>query len=348
MVMCAFLTSLGPRLWPTSNVRTKSFPHPLVPAATSSAALSSEGVVSVFDPVQRKLLRTMGGGDAGFNLAFSGNGKRVAMASGDFASVWDLTTGRRLLNATHAASSETLTQQQWIVNAAISSDGEFLAYAARGDNLARVWNLETGRQILELKHNSAVAAVSFNADGTELGTGSYDGTARVWELPSGRELERVSHAGGAEVVAFSLTGGRFAAGSMDGSVSVSAASRADRPAFFDLPAAIQSVAFSPDDRRFAMGTMSAHFEPLVRIAEIGGNTLRDIELHGASAIDKIFFVDPNDVIAQWSNKLFLIAIDQPKVTPLPSVPGELRIDPSGKVLVSQPDSLSRLYRLPSL
>jgi WD40 repeat protein len=97
-----------------------------------------------------------------------------------------------------------------------------------------------------------------------------------------------------------------------------------------------------------MGTMSAHFEPLVRIAEIGGNTLRDIELHGASAIDKIFFVDPNDVIAQWSNKLFLIAIDQPKVTPLPSVPGELRIDPSGKVLVSQQDSLSRLYRLPSL
>jgi WD40 repeat protein len=209
MVMCAFLTSLGPRLWPTSNVRTKSFPHPLVPAATSSAALSSEGVVSVFDPVQRKLLRTMGGGDAGFNLAFSGNGKRVAMASGDFASVWDLTTGRRLLNATHAASSETLTQQRWIINAAISSDGEFLAYAARGDNLARVWGLETGRQILELKHNSAVAAVSFNADGTELGTGSYDGTARVWELPSGRELERVSHAGGAEVVAFSLSGGRL-------------------------------------------------------------------------------------------------------------------------------------------
>ena len=318
------------------------------PSGDLLAALSFEGVISVFDPVQRKLLRTLGGGDAGFNLAFSGNSKRVAIASGDFASVWDLTTGRRLLKATHAASSETLTPQQWIVNAAISSDGEFLAYAARGDNLARVWNVETGRQILELKHNSAVAAVSFNADGTELGTGSYDGTARVWELPSGRELERVSHAGDADVVAFSLTGGRFAAGGMDGSVSVSAASRADRPAFFDLPADVRSVAFSPDGRRFAMGTMSAHFEPLVRIAEIGGNTLRDIEFHGAPVIDKLFFVDPNDVIAQWSNKLFLIAIDQPKVTLLPDVPGELRIDSSGKVLVSQQDSVSRLYTLPSL
>jgi WD40 repeat protein len=318
------------------------------PSGDLLAALSSEGVISVFDPVRRKLLRTLGGGDAGFNLAFSGNGKRVAIASGDFASVWDVTTGRRLLKATHAASSETLTPQQWIVDATISSDGEFLGYAARGDNLARVWNVETGRQILELKHNSAVAAVSFNANGTELGTGSYDGTARVWELLSGRELERVSHAGGAEVVTFSLPGGRFAAGGMDGSVSVSKIRPADRPAFFDLPADVRRVAFGPDGRRFAMGTMSADFEPLVRIAEIGGNTLRDIEFHGASAIDNIFFVDPNDVIAQWSNKLFLTAIDHPKVTPLPDVAGQLRVDPSGKVLVSQQDSVSRLYTLPSL
>jgi len=318
------------------------------PSGDLLAALSSEGVVSLFDPVHRRLIRTLGGGGAGFNVAFSDNGKRVAIASGDFASVWDVTTGRQLLKASHAASSETLTPQQWIVNAAISSDGGFLAYAARGDKLARVWNVETGRQILELKHDSAVAAVSFNSDGTKLGTGSYDGTARVWELPSGIELERTSLAGGAEVVVFSLTGSRFAAGGMDGSVSVSETRRADRPASFDLPADVRSVAFSPDGRRLAMGTISVHSAPLLRIAEIGGSTLRDIEFHGAPVIDKLFFVDPNDVIAQWSNKLFLISIDQSKVTPLPDVPGEIRIDPSGKVLASQRDGVSRLYTLPSL
>ncbi len=318
------------------------------PSGDLLAALSSEGVVSLFDPVHRRLIRTLGGGGAGFNVAFSDNGKRVAIASGDFASVWDVTTGRQLLKASHAASSETLTPQQWIVNAAISSDGGFLAYAARGDKLARVWNVETGRQILELKHDSAVAAVSFNSDGTKLGTGSYDGTARVWELPSGIELERTSLAGGAEVVVFSLTGSRFAAGGMDGSVSVSETRRADRPASFDLPADVRSVAFSPDGRRLAMGTISVHSAPLLRIAEIGGTTLRDIEFHGAPVIDKLFFVDPNDVIAQWSNKLFLISIDQSKVTPLPDVPGEIRIDPSGKVLASQRDGVSRLYTLPSL
>jgi WD40 repeat protein len=316
------------------------------PGGDLLVALSSEGVASLFDPVHRKLLRTVAGGEAAFNMAFSSNGKRLATSSGDFAFVWDIATGRQLLKATHAASSETLTPMQWIYNAAITSDGKVLAYAARGDSAAHVWNVETGRQILELKHDSAVAAVSFNADGTKLGTGSYDGTARVWELPSGRELARASLVGGAEVVAFSPTSGRFAAGGVAGSVFVSETRRADRPAYFDLPADTRSVAFSPDGRRLAIATRSAHWLSLIRIADIDGKILRDIEFQGAPVIDKLFFLDANDVIAQWSDKLFLVAIDQSSVTHLPSVSGEMRIDPSGKVLAVQHEGASRLYSLP--
>ena len=318
------------------------------PGGDLLAALSSEGVVSLFDPVHRKLLRTLIGGEAAFNLAFSTSGKRLATSSGDFAFVWEANTGRQLLRATHAASSETLTPMQWIYNAAITSDGKLLAYAARGDNLAHVWNVETGRQILELKHDSAVAAVSFNADGTKLGTGSYDGTARVWELPSGRELERGSLGGSAEVVAFSTASGRFAAGGGEGSVFVSETRRADRPAYFDLPADVRSVAFSPDGRRFAIATRSANWLSLVRIADIDGKVLRDIEFQGAPVIDQLFFPDPNEVIAQWSNKLFLIVIDSSSVIPLAEVSGEMRIDPSGKALAAQHDGVSRLYTLPGL
>ena len=318
------------------------------PGGELLAALTSEGAVSLFDPAHRKLLRTLAGGDAAFNLAFSTNGERLATSSGDFAFVWDVATGRQLLKATHAASSETVTPLQWIYNAAITSDGKLLAYAARGDSFAHVWNVETGHQILELKHDSAVAAVSFNADGTKLGTGSYDGTARVWELPSGRELERASLDGGAEVVAFSPASGRFAAGGMEGTVFVSETRRADRPAYFDLLAAVPSVAFSTDGQRFAIATRSAHRLSLVRIADINGKILSDLEFQGAPVIDKLFFLDPNDVIAQWSSKLFHIAIDPPLVTPLPDLPGEMRIDPSGKALAVQRDGVSRLYTLPGL
>jgi WD40 repeat protein len=318
------------------------------PGGDLLAALSSEGAVSLFDLVHRKLLRTLVGGETAFNLAFSTSGERLATSSGDFAFVWDVKTGRQLLKATHAASSKKLTPMQWIDNAAITSDGKFLAYADRGDSLAHVWNVETGRQILELKHDSIVAAVSFNADGTKLGSGSYDGTARVWELPSGRELERGSLDGGAEVVVFSPAGGRFAAGSMKGWVFVSETRRADRPAYFELPEGVVRVAFSPDGRRFAIAARSAHALSLVRIADIEGKVLRDIEFPGAPIIDRLFFIDPNDVIAQWSKNLFLIAIDRSSVTPLPEVSGEMRIEPSGKALAVLRDGVTRLYTLPGL
>lgn len=318
------------------------------PGGDLLAALSSQGPVCLFDLVHRNLVRKLfdGAAEAAFNVVFSNDGKRLATAAGSFAFVWDVSSGQELLRATHAASSETLHTLQWIYDAAISSDGKFLAYAARGDKLAHVWNVDTGQQILELKHNSAVAAVAFNAEATRLGTGSYDGTARVWELPSGVELERASHGGGAEVVAFSPSGS-FAAGGMDGSVSVSETRRADRPASFDLPDQVRSVAFSPDGRRFAIGTRF-HSSPMVRIAEVSGQVLRDIGLDGAPSIDKLTFPDPNHVLAQWSQKLFLVQVDKGSVTPLPNIPGEKAIDPSGRVLAIQEDGVNQLYALPRL
>jgi len=318
------------------------------PDGNSVAAQSSGSLVSVFDLVHRKLLRTMSGGEAAFNLAISNDGRRLASSSGDFAFVWDLTTGRELLKATHAESSETLIPLQWIVAVAISPDGRFLAYAARGHKLVHVWNVDTGREILQLKHDSAVAAVAFDAEGKKLGTGSYDGTARVWELPSGSELERVSHPGGAEVVSFSSAAGRFAAGGMDGSASVSETHRADRPAYMDLPSGARSVAFSPDGRRIALGTVSIHSSPLLRIAGIDGRIVRDIEFHGAPVIDEVLFLNPNQVMARWGSRLFLIGIEQSSVTPLPDIRGEMRIDRSGKLLAVQSDAVNKLYTLPDL
>jgi hypothetical protein len=135
---------------------------------------------------------------------------------------------------------------------------------------------------------------------------------------------------------------------MNGSVSVSEAQRADRPMSFHLPSAVRSVAFSPDGKRFAAGSVSVHFGPLVRVADIGGKTVRDIEFHGAPVIDKLVFLGPNEVLAQWSSKLFLIAVDKSSVTPLPAIPGEQRIDSSGKVLAIQQDGISKLYTLPGL
>jgi len=205
------------------------------PGGDLLAALSSDGPVSLFDTVNRKLVRTMfGGGDGALALALSRDGKRLATAMGSFAFVWDVATGKQLLKATHAEPPESLGTQEWIDSVAISPDGRLLAYGARGVNAAYIWNLETGRQILKLEHDSRVAAVSFNADGSKLSTGSYDGTSRVWELPSGKELERTPHAEGSEVALFSTDGSRVATGGMTGSISVSEIRHAHSPVVFDM------------------------------------------------------------------------------------------------------------------
>jgi WD40 repeat protein len=232
------------------------------------------------------------------------------------------------------------------VDVAISPDGKFLTYAARGDSLIRLWNIDTGRQILALKHDNSVAAVAFNKDGTKLGSGSYDGTARLWELPSGREVERSPHGQGSEVVTFSPDGKRFAAGGMDGAVSVSESSRTDRPFSFELPGAVRSVAFSPDGRRFAIGAISARHFPVVRVAQIDGKILGDIELKDSTVVDSLFFIDSNEIIAQWGNRLFSIGVEHSSATHLPDLPGEKRVDPSGKVFAVQRDGLIRIYALP--
>ena len=314
------------------------------PDGSLLAARSYDGVISIFDLTRGKIRQTLGGGDAAFNLAFSGDGKRLASASGSFAFVWDVNTGQQLLKATHAPSSETLTPQQWIVNAALSSDGKVLAYAAKGDPIAHVWNVETGRQMLELKHDSAVEAVSFNADGTKLGTASYDNTARIWDLSSGQEFWRSSIPGGAEVVAFSPDGKRFAAGGSEGTISV--AESTNHVGYFRFPDMVTCLAFSPDGQRIAMGSVSEHHSPLIRIAEIDGTVVRDIEFHGAPILDSIVFIDRDRAIARWSRKLFLIGIEENSVTPLPDVPDAPHVDSSGKVFALQQNGVVQLFSLP--
>ena len=54
------------------------------------------------------------------------------------------------------------------------------------DETARIWEVKTGNQLLELKgHSSGVSDLDFNFSGTQLVTSSWDGIARVWDARNG-------------------------------------------------------------------------------------------------------------------------------------------------------------------
>ncbi|BBO84858.1 hypothetical protein DSCO28_54240 [Desulfosarcina ovata subsp. sediminis] len=64
------------------------------------------------------------------------------------------------------------------------------AVSAGKDKTARVWDLDSGRQLRVLKgHTEIVTTVAFGPTGKYILTGSYDETIRLWDMHSGKEIK---------------------------------------------------------------------------------------------------------------------------------------------------------------
>jgi WD40 repeat protein/tRNA A-37 threonylcarbamoyl transferase component Bud32 len=146
---------------------------------------------------------------------------------------------------------------------AYSPEGHRLA-SAGNDGLIKMWNLDTGRELLALKGGTdgGVFCLAFSPDGRRLASGGADRAVRVWDLVGQGEpavLER--HNGAVLGLAFHPDGHRVAAATGD-------PYNPRRPGevwIWDLDTghpqrkllahqgAVMAVAYSPDGRRLASG-----------------------------------------------------------------------------------------------
>ncbi len=107
-------------------------------------------------------------------VAFSPDGSMVAVGGGDSSLV--------LYDAVDGSVRYTINNHsQAIRMVAFSADGRFIA-SASDDDYARVFDLQTGRPVRDLKHDQNVTTVRWSPDDGRILTASTDATARIWQI----------------------------------------------------------------------------------------------------------------------------------------------------------------------
>jgi WD40 repeat protein len=209
---------------------------------------------------------TTSGGGAVRRLAFSSDGRHLAIGSPDEVEILDAATGK----TTMALSGHD--------GVAWSPDNRKIATAS-ADNTATIWDAESGKPLIILRgHEGYVIGLAWSRDGKSVATSSEDQTARIWDASTGAEQKCLRpHKEDLSAVAWSPDGKWLMTTSSDGQGKLwEAGSWRDRVTIplsrFD--ASVQR--WNPDSTRVAFVS-----EGSARILDVAtGRVLRTLTGHG--------------------------------------------------------------------
>ena len=162
------------------------------------------------------------------------------------------------------------------VNAASFSPDGRTVVTTSWDRTARLWDAESGKELLRLTHDAEVWAASFSPDGRTVATASDDKTARLWDAAGGNELHRLAHDGPVYAVSFSPDGRTLVTASRDGTARVWDVAGGTELYRLRHEDAVWGASFSPDGRTIA----TASRDGTARLWDAAGKELRPFHHDG--------------------------------------------------------------------
>jgi len=152
-----------------------------------------DGTARVWDAAPTQLLLSVPEPDRATlsGAAFNAGGSEIVTAGTDgTARVWDAVTGAQVAVLDEGKAGSNFAIGGNAVNmAAFSPNGTEVVTASR-DGTARIWDVATGRQLVELPAQYIVYAAQFSANGAEVMTANDGGQVTIWDAASGKMLSQ--------------------------------------------------------------------------------------------------------------------------------------------------------------
>jgi WD40 repeat protein len=217
---------------------------------------------------------------------FSPNSMQIACGGEDKAvRIWDTRTGHE--TAVLDVDRSTVT------SVAFSFDGTYIVSCGGDDKIVQLWNINTGQQRTIDQHpdstsEAKVRCVAFSPDGTQIVSGSHDGSIQLWDVNTGKLVSTLyswpwinrAHSDVVSSVSFSPDGNFILSSSWDHTVRVWHGTTYRNSLFvMDHTVEVYSAAFTPNGHEIVSGGQDG----ILRIwnLEMPVNSSRELASSGA-------------------------------------------------------------------